>query len=79
MKRFLIEILNEGFTPEQANAVRGGAADNDCTCYGAGFTCNCYNSTGYQCKCNGTTFSCTCHARGVEYKCDGFVLPPITE
>lgn len=66
MEKYLINILNEGFTPEQASAVRGGAAETSCTCNGAKFHCtnnscsknDCGNHTcdkfneGKNCKCN---------------------------
>lgn len=77
MKRFLIEILNEGFTPEQANAVRGGAAETVCTCYGgANFTCTCNGTTFDNCDCNGATFSCTCHGQGSKYVCSSYKVGP---
>lgn len=56
METFL-EIFNNGITPDEMNAVRGGAADPLCICAnGAVYDCGCYTD-------------CTCHGAGSQLKC----------
>jgi len=58
METFL-EIFNNGITPEEMNAVRGGAADPLCVCAnGAVYDCGCFSD----CICNGAQLKCSCNA-----------------
>lgn len=67
MERFILEILNDGFSPEQANAVRGGSAISRCTCNnGAKYDCGCFSK-------------CHCHGTGSELVCSENQLTPPTE
>ncbi len=60
-KDLILKVLNEGLTPEQLNAVRGGASTNSCTCMnGATYDCGCFND----CVCHGigSKLICSCNA-----------------
>ncbi len=69
-----LEILNDGISPKEMNAVRGGAADPSCTCAnGATYDCGCYSN---YCVCNGkgSELKCSCNNGGESY--NGPVVNP---
>lgn len=50
MNKVFLEVFNEGLSPNEMNAVRGGAADSTCTCYSGGtYDCGCYNNVDCTC------------------------------
>lgn len=57
MNKVFLEVFNEGLSPNEMNAVRGGAADTSCKCNnGAQYDCGCYSD----CDCNGEGTSLIC-------------------
>jgi len=61
MGNMFLEIFNEGISPQEMNAVRGGAADPLCTCAnGAVYDCGCFDN----CTCDGegSKLICSCNA-----------------
>lgn len=63
MDKFFLEVFNQGMSPQEMNAVRGGGADplGVCTCYsGATYDCGCYSD--YICTCHGGATSLVCSA-----------------
>lgn len=67
MENIFLEVFNEGISPKEMNAVRGGAADPLCTCAnGATYDCGCYSN----CTCNGTgsNLSCSCQNKPAAYE-----------
>ena len=64
MGKVFLEIFNEGITPHEMNAVRGGSSAQSCTCAsGAIYDCGCYDK-------------CTCHGEGSKLvcSCNGLVV-----
>ena len=59
MGKMFLEVFNEGISPKEMNAVRGGAADPLCTCAGGSFyDCGCYDR---DCTCHGSSqLICSC-------------------
>lgn len=67
MNKVFLEVFNEGLSPNEMNAVRGGAADSTCTCYSGGtYDCGCFNNVDCTCFASGTLTcsrnNCSCNA-----------------
>lgn len=57
MDNIFLEVFNEGISPKEMNAVRGGAANPLCICAnGAVYDCGCYSN-------------CICDGKGSQLKC----------
>ena len=67
MHKIFLDVFNEGISPKEMNAVRGGAADPLCVCAnGALFDCGCYAD----CICNGkgSSLVCSCNSTTADNK-----------
>ncbi len=65
MEKLFIHVFNEGISPKEMNAVRGGAADPICTCAnGATFDCGCFSNVVCPCDGQGTHLVCSCNNGG---------------
>lgn len=62
MKQLVLNVLNEGFSPEEMNAVRGGGII--CTCYGSTTTYDCGCRSEVICDCfSGASLTCSCDSK----------------
>jgi len=61
MKKMFFKIFNDGISPKEMNAVKGGAADPLCQCAtGATYNCGCY--TDCICDGAGSSLVCSCNS-----------------